>query len=139
MPCKMQTCALTGNRTYNLLVYGTTLQPTWATLARAYYLIHFSCFIMFLDTMYALCFRKYRFQEIHLNILFWRHSLKVTVWILKFFLVCCFLSFDLASVYCFLTVFNPFIMGALMLWKVSFLIFLRYWLIWWTHCNIKIM
>uniref|UniRef100_A0AAY4A698 GPI ethanolamine phosphate transferase 1 n=1 Tax=Denticeps clupeoides TaxID=299321 RepID=A0AAY4A698_9TELE len=27
-------------------------------------------------------------------------------------------SFDPASVYCFLTVFNPFIMGALMMWKV---------------------
>ncbi|XP_028380074.1 GPI ethanolamine phosphate transferase 1 [Phyllostomus discolor] len=27
-------------------------------------------------------------------------------------------SFDLASVYCFLTVFNPFIMGGLMLWKI---------------------
>eukprot|EP00064_Thunnus_orientalis_P000721 superscaffoldBa00000040_g722 len=28
------------------------------------------------------------------------------------------LNFDPASVYCFLTVFNPFIMGALMMWKV---------------------
>nr|KAF6358785.1 phosphatidylinositol glycan anchor biosynthesis class N [Pipistrellus kuhlii] len=27
-------------------------------------------------------------------------------------------SFDLASVYCFLTVFSPFMMGALMLWKI---------------------
>lgn len=27
-------------------------------------------------------------------------------------------SFDPASVYCFLTVFNPFIMGGLMMWKV---------------------
>ncbi|XP_069885108.1 GPI ethanolamine phosphate transferase 1 [Dipodomys merriami] len=27
-------------------------------------------------------------------------------------------SFDLASVYCFLTVFNPFMMGALMMWKI---------------------
>nr|KAF6472106.1 phosphatidylinositol glycan anchor biosynthesis class N [Molossus molossus] len=27
-------------------------------------------------------------------------------------------SFDLASVYCFLTVFSPFVMGALMLWKI---------------------
>ncbi|KAM8781096.1 GPI ethanolamine phosphate transferase 1 [Rhynchonycteris naso] len=27
-------------------------------------------------------------------------------------------SFDLASVYCFLTVFNPFVMGALMMWKI---------------------
>uniref|UniRef100_A0A672IJD8 GPI ethanolamine phosphate transferase 1 n=1 Tax=Salarias fasciatus TaxID=181472 RepID=A0A672IJD8_SALFA len=30
-------------------------------------------------------------------------------------------SFDPASVYCFLTVFNPFIMGGLMMWKVLFL------------------
>uniref|UniRef100_A0A7N5ZYI2 GPI ethanolamine phosphate transferase 1 n=1 Tax=Anabas testudineus TaxID=64144 RepID=A0A7N5ZYI2_ANATE len=29
-------------------------------------------------------------------------------------------SFDPASVYCFLTVFNPFIMGGLMMWKVNF-------------------
>ncbi|KAF3836025.1 hypothetical protein F7725_028583 [Dissostichus mawsoni] len=29
-----------------------------------------------------------------------------------------FLDFDPASVYCFLTVFNPFIMGGLMMWKV---------------------
>lgn len=27
-------------------------------------------------------------------------------------------SFDLASVYCFLTVFSPFMMGALMMWKI---------------------
>ncbi|PNJ64306.1 PIGN isoform 32 [Pongo abelii] len=27
-------------------------------------------------------------------------------------------SFDLASVYCFLTVFSPFVMGALMMWKI---------------------
>lgn len=29
-------------------------------------------------------------------------------------------SFDPASVYCFLTVFNPFIMGGLMMWKVLY-------------------
>lgn len=28
-------------------------------------------------------------------------------------------SFDPASVYCFLTVFNPFVMGGLMMWKVA--------------------
>uniref|UniRef100_A0A8C4EK43 GPI ethanolamine phosphate transferase 1 n=1 Tax=Dicentrarchus labrax TaxID=13489 RepID=A0A8C4EK43_DICLA len=33
-------------------------------------------------------------------------------------LVSLFSSFDPASVYCFLTVFNPFIMGGLMMWKV---------------------
>uniref|UniRef100_A0A667YLN8 GPI ethanolamine phosphate transferase 1 n=1 Tax=Myripristis murdjan TaxID=586833 RepID=A0A667YLN8_9TELE len=32
-------------------------------------------------------------------------------------------SFDPASVYCFLTVFNPFIMGGLMMWKVCFFFF----------------
>ncbi|XP_071786053.1 GPI ethanolamine phosphate transferase 1-like [Asterias amurensis] len=33
-------------------------------------------------------------------------------------------SFDTASVYCFLTVFNPFIMGSLMLWKIVILFLL---------------
>uniref|UniRef100_A0A8C4EHU0 GPI ethanolamine phosphate transferase 1 n=1 Tax=Dicentrarchus labrax TaxID=13489 RepID=A0A8C4EHU0_DICLA len=35
-------------------------------------------------------------------------------------LVSLFSSFDPASVYCFLTVFNPFIMGGLMMWKVPY-------------------
>lgn len=38
------------------------------------------------------------------------------------FINCChcfLLSFDPASVYCFLTVFNPFVMGGLMMWKVA--------------------
>uniref|UniRef100_A0A8C9T4I8 GPI ethanolamine phosphate transferase 1 n=1 Tax=Scleropages formosus TaxID=113540 RepID=A0A8C9T4I8_SCLFO len=35
-------------------------------------------------------------------------------------------SFDPASVYCFLTVFNPFVMGALLMWKVIQLSFANY-------------
>ncbi|KAJ6654708.1 hypothetical protein lerEdw1_006669 [Lerista edwardsae] len=37
-------------------------------------------------------------------------------------------SFDPASVYCFLTVFSPFTMGSLLLWKVSNCIFME-------HCH----
>uniref|UniRef100_A0A671TVQ8 GPI ethanolamine phosphate transferase 1 n=1 Tax=Sparus aurata TaxID=8175 RepID=A0A671TVQ8_SPAAU len=42
-------------------------------------------------------------------------------------------SFDPASVYCFLTVFNPFIMGGLMMWKVPYLNSYESWIC--TECS----
>uniref|UniRef100_A0A7N5ZV31 GPI ethanolamine phosphate transferase 1 n=1 Tax=Anabas testudineus TaxID=64144 RepID=A0A7N5ZV31_ANATE len=52
-----------------------------------------------------------------------RHFLQVFFIITAFFgtgNIASINSFDPASVYCFLTVFNPFIMGGLMMWKVNF-------------------
>lgn len=55
------------------------------------------------------------------NFELWKIKYSVNFSVISSNFLCFFLllpSFDPASVYCFLTVFNPFIMGGLMMWKV---------------------
>lgn len=67
-----------------------------------------TCLCTLCEVVYSLCLRS---EWLKLLLIFQSSVVTVSPFLS---------SFDPASVYCFLTVFNPFIMGGLMMWKVPF-------------------